>query len=117
VRHRFLGLSPQAADYHRGLLERRGTARSPVRQSVALADSHGQAAVVRARTDALAFETFSRAYLAPLLAARGRPWPAPSPLGLLRRQDVLDRERPPAELSAYPDIPNARDGGDDQGDH
>ena len=117
VLQRFLGLSPLAANYHQGLLERRGNALSHVRKIVALADIHGDDAVVRALTDALAFEAFSSEYIAHLIEARGRQLPEPSPLVLLRRQDVLDLELPPADLSAYPDIPNALDGGDDHGDH
>ena len=101
VLHRFLGRSPQAADDHRGLLERRGNALSHVRKSVALADLHGAAAVVRALTDALAFDAFRSEYIAPLIEARGRQLPAPSPLVLMRRQEVLDLELPPPDLSAY----------------
>jgi hypothetical protein len=101
VLHRFLGLSPQAANYHRGLLERRGNALSHVRKIVALADIHGEAAVVRALTDALAFEACSSEYIAHLIEARGRQLPEPSPLVLMRRQDVLDLELPPADLSAH----------------
>lgn len=101
VLHRFLGLSPQAADYHRGLLERRGNALSHVRKIVALAEIHGEEAVVLALTDALAFEAFSSEYIAHLIEARGRQLPEPSPLVLMRRQDVLELELPPADLSAY----------------
>ena len=98
---RFLDLSPLAANYHLGLLERRGNALSHVRKIVALADIHGHEAVVRALTDALAFEAFSSEYIAHLIEARGRQLPEPSPLVLMRRQDVLDLELPPADLSAY----------------
>jgi hypothetical protein len=56
VLRRFLALSPLAAKYHTGLLERRGNALSHVRKIVALADIHGEAAVARALADALAFE-------------------------------------------------------------
>lgn len=113
---RFLGLSPQAADYHRELLERRGNALSHVRKIVALADIHGATAVVRALTDALAFEAFSSEYIAHLIEARGRQLPEPSPLVLLRRQDVLELELPPADLSVYDtpgDESNPGEGHDD----
>ena len=101
---RFLGLSPLAAKYHAGLLERRGQALSHVRKIVALADIHGEEAVIRALTDALAFEAFSSEYIAHLIDARVRRLPEASPLVLMRRQDVLELELPPADLSAYPDI-------------
>jgi len=116
VLKRFLGLSPLAAKYHAGLLERRGHALSHVRKVVALADIHGDEAVVRALTDALAFEAFSSEYIAHLIDARGRQLPEPSPLLLMRRQDMLDLELPPADLSAYPDLPAEPEAGNDEGE-
>ena len=101
---RFLALTPLATKYHAGLLERRGNALSHVRKIVALAEIHGDDAVVRAMSDALAFEAFSSEYVAHLIQARTRQLPEPSPLVLMRRQDVLDLELPPADLSAYPDV-------------
>jgi hypothetical protein len=117
VLKRFLGLSPSAANYHAGLLERRGHAIAHVRKIVALADIHGDEAVVRALADALAFEAFSSEYIAHLIQARARQLPEASPLVLMRRQDVLDLELPPADLSAYPDIPSGQDRADDHVDH
>ncbi len=101
VTKRFFGLSPLAVRYHAGLLERRGNAIAHVRKIVALADIHGDEAVVRAMTDALAFEAFSSEYIAHLIAARTRQLPEPSPLVLMRRQDVLEIDLPAADLSAY----------------
>lgn len=117
VLKRFLALSPLAADYHAGLLERRGHAISHVRRIVALADIHGDEAVARALADALAFEAFSSEYIDHLIQARGRQLPEPSPLLLMRRQDMLDLELPPADLSAYPDVPAGLEHGDEDGDH
>ena len=104
VLKRFLSLSPQAPAYHTGLQERRGNALSNIRKIVALAELHGEDAVVRAMHDALVFEAFSSEYITPLIEARGRLRPEASPLVLMRRQDVLELELPPADLSAYPDI-------------
>lgn len=101
VTKRFLDLSPLAVTYHAGLLERRGNAITHVRKIVALADIHGDAAVVRAMTDALAFEAFSSEYIEHLIQARTRQLPKPSPLVLMRRQDVLEIDLPEADLSAY----------------
>ena len=101
---RFLNLSPQASAYYTGLQERRGNVLSHVRKIVALAELHGEDAVVRAMQDALVFEAFSSEYITHLIEARGRQRPAASPLVLMRRQDVLELELPPADLSAYPDI-------------
>lgn len=117
VLKRFLDLTPLAVKYHAGLLERRGHAISHVRKIVALADIHGDEAVVRALSDALLFEAFSSEYIAHLIQARGRQLPEASPLVLMRRQDVLDLELPPADLSAYPDLPSGHDREDDHVDH
>ena len=98
---RFLALTPLAVRYHAGLVERRGQALVHVRKIVALADIYGDEAVVRALTDALSFEAFSSEYVAHLIKARSRQLPQASPLTLMRRQDVLELELPPADFSAY----------------
>ena len=112
VLKRFLALSSLAAKYHAGLLERRGTAMAHVRKIVALAEIHGDEAVQRAMTDALSFEAFSSEYIAHLIEARERKLPEASPLQLMRRQDVLDLELPPADLSAYAKVIGDDDGND-----
>lgn len=114
VLQRFLALSPQAPKYHNGLIERRGLAMTHVRKIVALADIHGDEAVARALADALAFEAFSSEYIAHLIEARGRKLPDASPLVLMRRQDVLELELPPADLSAYADSDGQTHGGNDE---
>jgi hypothetical protein len=53
----------------------------------------------------------SSEYIAHLIQARGRPLPQPSALVLMRRQDVLELDLPPADLSLYA-IPGAE--GDSQ---
>ena len=80
-----------------------------IRKIVALADIHGDNAVVRAITDALTFEAFSSEYITHLIDARSRQLPEPSPLQLMRRQDLLEFELPPADLSVYPDFPTHTD--------
>jgi len=101
VLQRFLTLTPLAVRYHAGLVERRGHALVHVRKIVALADIYGNEAVVRALTDALSFAAFSSEYVAHLIEARTRQLPQASPLVLMRRQDVLELELPPADMSAY----------------
>jgi hypothetical protein len=83
------------------LLERRGNALSHVRKILALADIHGTETVARAMADALDFAAFSSEYIAHLIQARGRQLPQPSALVLMRRQDVLELDLPPADLSLY----------------
>jgi len=94
---------PNAPAYHAGLLARRGNAMAHVHKIMALLEIHGEEPVLRAMQDALAFEAFSSEYIAHLIAARARQLPEASPLVLMRRQDALELELPPADLSAYPD--------------
>ncbi|MCM8621345.1 MAG: IS21 family transposase [Candidatus Accumulibacter sp.] len=110
VLKRFLALSPLAEKYHLGLVERRGNALAHVRQIVALAEIHGDEPIVRALADALAFEAFSSEYIAHLVAARNRRLPEANPLSLMRHQDVLDIELPPADLSAYAKVTGDENG-------
>jgi len=84
-----------------------------VRKILALADIHGAEAVNRAMDDALTFAAFSSEYIAHLIQARGRQLPQPSALVLIRRQDVLELDLPPADLSPYA-IPGEKDDGHDR---
>lgn len=99
---RFLALSAEARAYHAGLLERWAHADAHVQKILALLEIHGEAPVLRAIADALAFQAFSSEYIAHLVEARQRPLPEASPLHLTRRQDLLDLELPPPDLSRYP---------------
>jgi transposase len=98
---RFLALSPQAAAYYQGLEQRRANARHHLRKIVALSEIYGTEAVARALTDGLHFQAFSSEYITNILEMRARVRPEPGPLHLTRRQDWLDIELPPPDLSAY----------------
>jgi len=98
---RFLSLSPQAQSYYEGLEQRRANARHHLRKIVALSDIYGTEALARAIQDALAFHAFSCEYIANLLEMRARERPSASPLHLTRRQDLLEIEIEPPDLSLY----------------
>jgi len=98
---RFLSLSPQAQAYYDGLEQRRANARHHLRKIVALSDIYGAEAVARAIEDALVFHAFSCEYIANLLEMRARERPAASPLHLTRRQDLLEIDIDPPDLSPY----------------
>lgn len=98
---RFLNLSPKAQTYYDGLEQRRANARHHLRKIVALSDIYGAEAVARAIEDALVFHAFSCEYIANLLEMRARARPAASPLHLTRRQDLLEIDIEPPDLSAY----------------
>lgn len=98
---RFLSLSPQAQTYYDGLEQRRTNARHHLRKIVALSDIYGSEAVARAIEDALVFHAFSCEYIANLLEMRSRERPAASPLHLTRRQDLLEIDIEPPDLSPY----------------
>ncbi|MBI5918202.1 MAG: IS21 family transposase [Nitrosomonadales bacterium] len=98
---RFLSLSPKAQAYYDGLEQRRANARHHLRKIVALADIYGTEAVARAIEDALVFHAFSCEYIANLLEMRSRERHTASPLHLTRRQDLLEIEIEPPDLSPY----------------
>jgi transposase len=98
---RFLSLSPKAQSYYDGLEQRRANARHHLRKIVALADIYGTEALTRAIEDALVFHAFSCEYIANLLEMRARERPAASPLHLTRRQDLLEIDIEPPDLSPY----------------
>jgi hypothetical protein len=98
---RFLSLSPKAQTYYDGLEQRRANARHHLRKIVALSDIYGTEPVARAIEDALVFHAFSCEYIANLLEMRARERPAASPLHLTRRQDLLEIDIDPPDLSPY----------------
>jgi transposase len=104
---RFLALSPQAAEYYRGLEEKRGNPRHHVQKIVALSEIYGTEKVQRALEDAWAYQAFSCEYIANLLEQRERPPAEPGALHLTRQQDLLDLELPAPDLSVY----EAQEGG------
>ncbi len=73
------------------------------RKILALAEMHGGEAVARALDDGLELHAFSAEYIAHMLAARRRIGAAPAALQLTRRQDLLELELPPPDLSIYED--------------
>jgi hypothetical protein len=98
---RFLGLSPRATDYYRQLDQRHLHARRHVRNIVALADIHGPDAVRRALEDSLDLHAVASEAVAFLLESRARTLPEPAALHLTRREDLLDLQLQPPDLSIY----------------
>lgn len=98
---RFLALAPKAQAYYQGLEQRRLNPRHQVAKILALSDIYGIEATAQAIEDAIAFEAFHCDYIANLLESRARLLPQPSALHLTRRQDLLDLELDPPDLSLY----------------
>jgi transposase len=98
---RFLALSPRAVDYYRALDKRHLNARHHVRAIVALAEIHGADAVTRAIDDALDLQAIGSNYIENLLESRKRLLPEPSAMHLTRREDLLDLDIEPPDLSVY----------------
>jgi transposase len=97
----FLALSPQAETYARKLEDKRLNPQHHIQKIVALSEIYGPAKVERALQDALAFEAYGCEYIANILEQRERPEAAPGALHLTRRQDLLDLDLPPADLTPY----------------
>jgi transposase len=102
---RFLALSPQAELYYRQLELRRLNPHHHVRQIVALSDLYPHDAVARALADALEYGAFAADYIANLLEQRARFTPQASPLHLTRREDLLELQLQPPDLSLYQESP------------
>jgi transposase len=100
---RFLALSPQAETYYRQLEQRRLNPHHHVRKIVALSDTYGQATVARAMDDAMHYGAFAADYIANLLEQRARFTPEANPLHLTRREDLLEIDLKPPDLSLYQD--------------
>jgi hypothetical protein len=97
----FYALSPKAEYYHQQLQARSLNARQHVNKIVALAEIYGGGKVAAALEDAIECQAYSSQYIENILQQRARLNPAPGPLHLTRRADLLDLELAPADLSLY----------------
>jgi len=102
----FLALSPHAETYARKLEEKRLNSRHHLQKIVALSEIYGPEKVDRALQDALAFEAYGCEYIANILEQRQCPVASPGALHLTRRQDLLDLDLPPADLTPYEPKPH-----------
>ena len=103
----FLALSPHAEAYARKLEDKRFNSRHHLQKIVALSEIYGPEKIDRALQDALSFEAYGCEYIANILEQRARPSVPPGALHLTRRQDLLDLELPPADLTPYEPKPNS----------
>lgn len=98
---RFLALGAHAEPYVRQLEAKSLNPRHHIQKIVALCEIHGPEKVARALQDALTFEAYGCEYIANILEQRQRHTPTPAALHLTRRQDLLEVELPPADLTPY----------------
>jgi hypothetical protein len=98
---RFLALSKHATAYYQGLEERQLNPRHHVAKILALSDIYDQEAIERALEDAITFQAFHSDYILNLLQSRAKALPDTSPLQVTRRQDLLELELDPPDLSLY----------------
>lgn len=97
----FYALSPQAEAYHQQLAARRLNPRAHLARIMALSETYGTDKVARALEDSFELAAFSSDYIANLLEQRARFTPAPGPLHLTRRADLLELELSPPDLALY----------------
>lgn len=97
----FLNLCAEAEAYCRKLQEKRLNAPHHIQKIMALSEIYGPDKVARAIQDALHFEAIGCEYIANILAQRENPGGTPGALHLTRRQDLLDLEIAPPDLSLY----------------
>lgn len=103
----FLNLHPQAEDYLKQLQTKRLNLDHHVQKIVALSEIYGPDKLTRALQDAFTFEAYGCEYIANILEQRERLAQPPSALHLTRRQDLLDLELPPPDLSPYESNPQS----------
>lgn len=96
----FLALSPHSETYIRHLELKRLNTPHPVQKIVALGELYGPGKIDRALQDALHFEAYGCEYIANILERREQGAP-PAALHLTRRQDLLDLDLPPVDLTPY----------------
>ncbi len=101
IRKRFLALCPEAEYYYRKMVARKLSWRLHIRRIVALSELYGNEKVARAIKDALHFQAFSSEYITNILEQRERHLPEPGALHLTRKEDMLQIELPPPNLSIY----------------
>jgi transposase len=97
----FLSLGPQAELYGQKLREKRLNAPHHIQKITALIQLYGADKVARAIADALSYDAYGCEYIANLLEQRERQLAPASPLHLTHRQDLLDLDLPPADLTPY----------------
>lgn len=97
----FLALGSHAQPYARKLEDKRLNTAHHLQKIVALSEIYGPQKVDRALQDALTFEAYGCEYIANILEQRERPTPVPGALHLTRRQDLLELNLPPADLTPY----------------
>lgn len=97
----FLALSPHAEPYARKLEDKRLNPRHHIQKIVALSEIYGPEKIHRALQDALSFQAIGCEYIANILEQRERLGAPPAALHLTRRQDLLDLDLPPADLTPY----------------
>ena len=103
----FLALSSQAESYARKLEEKRLNPLHHIQKILALSEIYGREKIDRALLDALHFQAYGCEYIANILEQRERPGTPPAALHLTRRQDLLELDLPPADLTPYEPKPNS----------
>jgi len=98
---RLLALGAHAEPYVRQLEAKCLNSRHHIQKIVALSEIHGPEKVGRALLDALTFEAYGCEYIANILEQRQRHTTPPAALHLTRRQDLLEVELPPPDLTPY----------------
>lgn len=101
LRFRFLSLHPCAETFYRNLCERRPSARMHIQKIMALADLHGNDAVIEAIQTALYFHAYSSDYILHLLEVKHRDVAEPGPLHLTKPDDALRIDISPPDLTRY----------------
>ena len=102
----FLSLGPQAEIYAQKLRDKRINASHHIQKIVALSQLYSADKVAQALSDAIKYDAYGCEYITNILEQRERMLSPSSPLHLTHRQDLLDLDLPPADLTPYEPKPH-----------
>ena len=102
----FLRLGPQAEIYAQTLRDKRINAQHHIQKIVALSQLYSADKVAQALSDAIKYDAYGCEYIANILEQRERMLSPSSPLHLTHRQDLLELDLPPADLTPYEPKPH-----------
>ena len=102
----FLCLGPQAEIYAQTLRDKRINASHHIQKIVALSQLYSADKVAQALSDAIKYDAYGCEYITNILEQRERMLSPSSPLHLTHRQDLLDLDLPPADLTPYEPKPH-----------
>lgn len=97
----FLRLAPRASEFYEGLQLRRLKSDIHIKKILSLSQVYGDEMTSQAISDACDMQVFGCDYVQNMLECRARHMPAPGPLHVAHKRDMLDLKIDPPDMSIY----------------